>query len=69
MVAGIVARQWARWTGTRPPITPERAVDMVQTAWTCDDARARAELGYEALVPMESGIRETADWYRSAGWL
>jgi dihydroflavonol-4-reductase len=69
MAAGVVVRQWARWSGTRPSITPERALDLAQPSWTCDDSRARAELGYSPTVQMEIGIRETADWYRSAGWL
>ena len=34
-----------------------------------DDARARAELGFAPKVDLETGIAETAAWYRSAGWI
>ncbi len=63
------ARAWARLTGTRPLLTPERALDLVQPAWTCDDARARRELGYQPTIPLERGTRETASWYRARGWM
>jgi nucleoside-diphosphate-sugar epimerase len=69
MTAGVIARQWSRWVGTRPAITPERAVDLAQIAWTCDDSRARRELGYVPGIAMGDGMRDTAAWYRSAGWL
>ncbi len=69
MVAGRLARLWSAWSGSRPSITPERALDLAQAAWTCDDSRARRELGYAPTVPIEDGIRDTAAWYRSVGWL
>jgi dihydroflavonol-4-reductase len=69
MAAGRVGRMWAGLSGKRPSITPERALDLVQPAWTCDDARARRELGYAPVVPIAEGMEETAAWYRAAGWL
>ncbi|HEY3237159.1 MAG TPA: NAD-dependent epimerase/dehydratase family protein [Polyangiaceae bacterium] len=37
--------------------------------WVCDGTRARQTLGWEPEVPFERGVRLTADWYKSAGWL
>jgi nucleoside-diphosphate-sugar epimerase len=62
-------RLWARVSGRRPLLTPERARDLAQEAWICDDSRARHDLGYESRIPLRQGIQETAAWYREHGWL
>jgi dihydroflavonol-4-reductase len=67
--AGRVSRGWARVTGRKPLLTPERARDLVQPDWTCDDGRARRELGYAPRVALVEGMQATADWYRAEGWL
>jgi nucleoside-diphosphate-sugar epimerase len=68
-VAGYAARSWARITGTKPLLTPERAWDLAQPNWTCDDARARADLDYRPELGLADGMRVTAAWYREQGWL
>jgi dihydroflavonol-4-reductase len=70
----VVAAAWgnrlvARAIHAKPLLTPERVLDMVQPDWSCDDSRARRELGYEPAIPLEEGLAETAAWYRQAGWL
>ena len=47
----------------------EKGKDMVQKAWTCDISKARTELGYTEMVLLETGIRETIEWYREEGWM
>lgn len=37
--------------------------------WLCDASRARAELDWQATVPLQVGVRETYNWYVDAGWL
>ncbi|HET9796696.1 MAG TPA: NAD-dependent epimerase/dehydratase family protein [Gemmatimonadaceae bacterium] len=37
--------------------------------WLCDATRARAELGWEASIPLQDGVRDTYLWYRQAGWM
>jgi dihydroflavonol-4-reductase len=71
VVRGVsyVAREFARVTGSKALLTPERASDMLQPAWMCDDSRARRELGYAPQIGLTDGMRSTAEWYRSAGWL
>jgi nucleoside-diphosphate-sugar epimerase len=63
------ARAWARLSGTKALLTPERAQDLLQPAWICDDTRARQDLGYVPRVSLVDGMRTTAEWYRAAGWL
>jgi nucleoside-diphosphate-sugar epimerase len=37
--------------------------------WLCDASRARADLEWDATVPLQVGVRETYNWYVDAGWL
>lgn len=47
----------------------EKGKDMVQKAWTCDITKAKTLLGYREHISLEDGIRQTIEWYRSAGWM
>ena len=47
----------------------EKARDMVQDYWTCDSSKARRDFGYVQEIPLEDGIRNAVEWYRSKGWL
>jgi nucleoside-diphosphate-sugar epimerase len=50
-------------------INIEKARDMVQDYWTCDSSKAQRDFGYTQEIPLEEGIRNTVEWYRSKGWL
>ncbi|QDU86112.1 UDP-glucose 4-epimerase [Planctomycetes bacterium Pla163] len=45
-----------------PTFGPDRAGDVKHSCAAVD--RIRADLGYEAQVPFEQGLRTTFDWYR-----
>ena len=47
----------------------EKARDMVQGYWTCDSSKAKRDFGFVQEIPLEEGIRDTVEWYRSKGWL
>ncbi len=51
-----------------PPLY-RRRVDFYTKSRAFDTARAQRELGYEPRVPLDEGLRITADWYRARGWL
>ena len=59
------------WSLTgKPQIISRRKVrDMLQERWTCSWAKAERELGYHPSVALRDGMRETAQWYASHGWL
>ncbi len=59
----------ARFGGRTPPISAERAREAVAREWICSDERARREVGFRARRTLEIGMKETAEWYRSEGWL
>jgi nucleoside-diphosphate-sugar epimerase len=54
----------------KPPIlNRDKVADLSQECWACSTERARRELGYRQRIPLEDGLRETFQWYRSEGWL
>jgi nucleoside-diphosphate-sugar epimerase len=55
--------------GSKPLITPDRVIELMQANWTCDDTRARLDIDYESSVALPEGIKSTADWYKANGWL
>lgn len=55
--------------GAKPLLTPDRVVELTQANWTCDDTRARLDVDYESRISLPEGLKTTAAWYRSVGWL
>lgn len=54
----------------KPPIfDADKARELLAPAWLCETEGARRALGFEAAIPLERGMRETAEWYRKSGWL
>ena len=54
----------------KPPILDlEKGRDITQPFWICSVDKAIAELGYTQRVSIEDGVRQTAEWYRTNGWL
>jgi nucleoside-diphosphate-sugar epimerase len=68
-VAAHIGRVWSGLSGRKPLLTPDRVAEMSQSDWSCDDSRARRELGYASSITLDAGLRATAEWYRSVGWL
>jgi len=46
---------------------PARSWDT--SVWVAEVTRARTSLGWEARIPLEQGLRRTADWLRASGLL
>lgn len=69
VAAASIGRAWSALSGRKPLLTPDRVAEMTQEDWSCDDSRARRELGYVSTIPLDRGLAETAQWYRSVGWL
>jgi nucleoside-diphosphate-sugar epimerase len=59
--------QLSRIVGSLPPYTAERARESVAPDWSCDDSRARRELGFTSELSLIDGMRATAAWYRAQG--
>lgn len=66
---GEVSEKVGRFLGRVPMFSRDKALELTQRAWVCSPAKARRVLGWESTVPLERGLSETLDWYRSQGLL
>ena len=54
--------------GITPPIFPRR-VDWYRQNRAFEIAKAKRELGYKPSIGLDEGLRRTAVWYKSEGYL
>lgn len=59
----------ARLAGQATILTPDKANEFLQPAWTGDPSRLIADSGWQPEYDLERGLAATAAWYRNAGWL
>jgi nucleoside-diphosphate-sugar epimerase len=59
----------ALFTRRVPVLTRGKALEMIQTHWTCNPSKAIQELGFRPKVSLAEGAKRTVQWYREAGWL
>lgn len=50
-------------------LNSEKALEMLAPAWVCELDGASILLGPDGATPLEAGMAETVEWYRSRGWL
>ena len=67
--AGAVTEVASRITGKPSIFSRDKARELLAPGWLCETERARLDLGFEAEIPLERGLAETAEWYRTQGWL
>jgi nucleoside-diphosphate-sugar epimerase len=68
-MAGGVSGALGGLAGKPPIFDADKAREILAPGWLCDTEAARRALGFEASIPLEQGLAETADWYRRKGWL
>ena len=59
----------ARLAGQTTILTADKANEFFQPAWTGDPGPLTQETGWRAARDLRTGLRETYEWYRTAGWL
>jgi nucleoside-diphosphate-sugar epimerase len=59
----------ARIAGQATILTPDKANEFLQPAWTGDPGPLIAESGWQPEFDLARGLSATATWYREAGWL
>ena len=59
----------ARAVGRATLLSPDKADELLAPAWTCSSEALARDGGWRAQVPLRQGLRQTAEWYKAAGWL
>ncbi|HYR52048.1 MAG TPA: NAD-dependent epimerase/dehydratase family protein [Candidatus Dormibacteraeota bacterium] len=68
--AGGLAGELAGALTRRPPFLSREKIREITTGdWILSSQRIRSELGWSPATSLEQGLRETARWYREAGWV
>jgi nucleoside-diphosphate-sugar epimerase len=50
-------------------VNSDKMAEALAGSWTCSSAKARTQLGWFPAATLAERLRETAQWYRQAGWL
>ena len=65
----MITEAAARLTGQTTILTADKANEFFQPAWTGDPSPLTRDTGWQAAHDLRSGLAETYQWYRAAGWL
>jgi nucleoside-diphosphate-sugar epimerase len=65
----MITEAAARLTGHTTILTADKANEFFQPAWTGDPSPLTRDTGWQAAHDLRSGLEETYQWYRAAGWL
>ena len=50
-------------------VNSDKIAEALAGSWTCSSVKARTHLGWSPAVSLAERLRETAQWYRQAGWI
>jgi len=68
--AGGLAGELVGALTRRPPfLSREKIQEIMSGDWILSSQRIRSELGWSPATSLDQGLRETARWYREAGWV
>jgi nucleoside-diphosphate-sugar epimerase len=59
----------SRLAGHTTILTADKANEFFQPAWTGDPTPLTRDCGWRAVHHLQSGLADTYQWYRTAGWL
>jgi nucleoside-diphosphate-sugar epimerase len=50
-------------------VSSDKVAEALAGSWTCSSVKARTHLGWSPAAALAQRLRDTAQWYRQAGWL
>ena len=50
-------------------INRDKVNELEQLNWKCDSTKIKSMIGFNAKLKLESGIKDTIDWYKKNDWL
>jgi len=67
-VAGI-SEFLGKFSSKPPVFNYEKGIDFIQKYWICSTNKATEHFGYKQKITIESGMKNTIDWYKENKWL
>lgn len=67
--AGMFQELVGRVLGRPLSFNLDKAREATAGCWFCSPRKAAAELGFAPAAPLLDRLRQTAEWYRNAGWV
>jgi nucleoside-diphosphate-sugar epimerase len=68
-LAAGVSETVAGMLGKSTIFNRDKARELLAPGWLCETELAQRDFGFEAHIPLASGLAETAKWYFDHGWL
>jgi len=50
-------------------INSQKIIEMKQTVWLCSNRKIREKLYWKSELPLEEGVKQTADWNIREKWI
>jgi nucleoside-diphosphate-sugar epimerase len=69
MVIAYFIETFAKMRGKSTLLSVDKVREATAGSWICSAQRAASELGIRPQKTLAERLRETADWYKEAGWL
>jgi UDP-glucose 4-epimerase len=69
MAAGAAGNFYSLLSGKTTALNIQKVRELLQPSWTCNPSKAQADLDFNPAIDLETGIRNTIEWYRQKGWL
>lgn len=66
--AALGSEMYGKGTQRAVMLTRDKCNELF-AQWVCDSSTAQRELDWQPRVPLEHGMKLTAEWYRREGWL
>ena len=66
--AAFMSETYGKLTNRAMMLTRDKCNELFDQ-WVCDGANARRDLNWSPSVSFSQGVKQTVDWYRTAGWL
>jgi len=66
--AALMSESYGKLTNRAMMLTRDKCNELFDQ-WVCDGSKAQTELGLAPSVTFSQGVKQTVDWYRTAGWL
>ncbi len=66
---GLLAEAWGSLTSSYPPLNRDKAREIRHAITACSIEKAQQHFDFQPRIPLDEGVAETVNWYRTQGWL